>query len=62
MPEPRTTDRTGTPRSRLTKAVVMVTPADGPSLGVAPAGTWRWNRRPSKAPGSTPSSEAWDRT
>ena len=29
---------TGWSRSRLTSAVVMVTPADGPSLGTAPAG------------------------
>ena len=33
------------PVSRLTSAVVMVMPADGPSLGIAPAGTCRWNRR-----------------
>ena len=44
-----TTGRTGTPRSRLTKAVVMVTPAEGPSLGTAPAGTWTWNRLPAKS-------------
>ena len=43
-----TTERTGTSRSRLTRAVVMVTPADGPSLGMAPAGTCRWNRLPAK--------------
>ena len=30
--------RTGCPVSRLAMAVAMVTPADGPSLGVAPAG------------------------
>jgi hypothetical protein len=34
-----TVERTGTSRSKLTKAVVMVTPAEGPSLGTAPAGT-----------------------
>ena len=32
--------RTGMPVSALTMAVAMVTPADGPSLGMAPAGTW----------------------
>ena len=37
-----------------TKAVVMVIPADGPSLGIAPAGTWTWNLR-SSAAGSMPS-------
>src|SRR6266550_2839297 len=31
------------PVSRLTIAVVIVTPADGPSLGTAPSGTWMWN-------------------
>ena len=25
-----------------TSAVAIVTPADGPSLGIAPAGTWMW--------------------
>src|SRR5215207_1183339 len=33
--------RTGLPVSRLAIAVAMVTPALGPSFGVAPAGTWR---------------------
>ena len=28
------------PRAADTIAVAMVTPADGPSLGIAPAGTW----------------------
>ena len=40
-----TVSLTGWPRSRLTSAVVIVTPADGPSLGTAPAGTWTWTRR-----------------
>ena len=40
----------------------MVTPADGPSFGTAPAGTWTWNRLPLKDPDSTPSSSACDRT
>jgi hypothetical protein len=41
-------ERTGMSRSRLTSAVVMVTPADGPSLGTAPAGTCTWKRLPAK--------------
>jgi hypothetical protein len=57
-----TTERTGTSRSRLTSAVVMVTPAEGPSLGTAPAGTCTWNRLPAKAVGSIPSSSACERT
>ena len=52
---------TGWSRSRLTSAVVIVMPADGPSLGTAPAGTWTWNRRRT-ASGSTPSSAACERT
>ena len=40
----------------------MVTPAEGPSLGTAPAGTCTWNRLPVKAPGSIPSSLACERT
>ena len=56
------TDRTGTSRSRLTSAVVMVTPAEGPSFGMAPAGTWTWNRLPAKTAGSMPSASACERT
>jgi hypothetical protein len=48
--------RTGFWVSRLAIAVAMVTPALGPSLGVAPAGTWMWTVVFSKAPGSMPSS------
>ena len=33
---------TGLSRARESKAEMMVTPALGPSLGVAPSGTWRW--------------------
>jgi hypothetical protein len=33
----------------------MVTPADGPSLGMAPAGTWIWMSCSSKKFSSTPS-------
>ena len=57
-----TTDRTGRSRNRLTSAVVMVTPAEGPSLGTAPAGTCTWNRLPAKLAGSMPRSSAWERT
>ena len=35
-----TSGSTGTPRAADTIAVAIVTPADGPSLGIAPAGTW----------------------
>ena len=34
--------RTGTPVSSEASAVNIATPALGPSLGVAPAGTWTW--------------------
>ena len=35
--------RTGMPVRALTMAVAIVMPADGPSLGMAPAGTWMWS-------------------
>src|SRR5581483_10709878 len=38
--------RTGTPEISDTSAQAMVTPADGPSLGTAPDGTWMWISRP----------------
>src|SRR5665213_583289 len=57
-----TAGETGRSVSRLTRAVVMVTPAEGPSFGTAPAGTWTWNRLPANTDGSIPSSGAWDRT
>jgi len=47
------------PVSSEASAVTMVTPALGPSLGMAPAGTWMWNPRFSKTPGSMPSSCVW---
>ena len=37
-----TSARTGMPVSSDTIAVAIVMPADGPSLGVAPAGTCTW--------------------
>ena len=41
-----TSERTLRPVSRLTRAVVIVTPAEGPSLGMAPAGKWTCSRLP----------------
>ena len=35
----------GRPESSEASAVTIVTPALGPSLGIAPAGTWTWNSR-----------------
>ena len=37
-----TSSLTGRPERADTSAVAIVTPAEGPSLGTAPAGTWRW--------------------
>jgi hypothetical protein len=37
--------RTGMPETSETSAHAMVTPADGPSLGTAPEGTWMWISR-----------------
>src|SRR6202163_4732901 len=37
--------RTGTPVITETIAVTMATPAEGPSFGVAPSGTWTWMSR-----------------
>ena len=37
--------RTGRPDNADTTAEAMVTPAEGPSLGMAPAGTWMWMSR-----------------
>ena len=34
--------RTGTSVRAETKALTRATPAEGPSLGMAPAGTWMW--------------------
>ena len=53
---------TGRPVSSDVSAVVIVIPALGPSLGIAPAGTWTWNSRPSRRPRSMPSASAWPRT
>jgi len=37
-----TSSRTGLPVKSEAIAVSTVTPADGPSFGCAPAGTWMW--------------------
>ena len=37
-----TSFRTGTRVSAETSAVASVMPADGPSFGMAPSGTWTW--------------------
>ena len=37
-----TSRRTGRPDSSDASAVAIATPALGPSLGIAPAGTWMW--------------------
>ncbi len=41
-------------RARESRALAMVTPALGPSLGVAPSGTCRWTKAWSKKVGSPP--------
>ena len=42
--------------------VAMATPADGPSFGVAPSGTWTWMSFFSNIGGSMPNSTARDFT
>ena len=42
----------------LTIVVQIVMPAEGPSLGMAPAGTWTWKSRPATPASGTPSSPA----
>ena len=56
-----TSDRTGTPRAADTIAVAIVTPADGPSLGMAPAGTWMWMSCLLRNSGAMPRSRAFCR-
>ncbi|MNJ60170.1 hypothetical protein D3C77_558860 [compost metagenome] len=41
-------------RARDSRALAMVTPALGPSLGVAPSGTCRWMKASLKYEGSPP--------
>ena len=54
--------RTGRPVSSDASAVTIVTPADGPSFGMAPAGTCRWISASRKKSPATPSSSAFART
>ena len=54
--------RTGMPVITETIAVTIATPADGPSFGVAPSGTWTWMSRLSNSGGSMPKSIARERT
>ena len=59
-----TSPRTVRPVASDTSAVVIVTPADGPSLGTAPAGTCRCSGPTNVASASSPrpSSAACERT
>ena len=43
-------------------AVAMVMPADGPSFGIAPSGTWMWMSSVAWKSGSSPNSSARERT
>ena len=54
--------RTGAPVSTETMLVTMAMPADGPSLGVAPSGTWTWMSRFSNTVGLMPKSTQRDCT
>ena len=40
--------------------VTIATPADGPSFGVAPSGTWTWTSSFSISKGSRPKEKAFD--
>jgi hypothetical protein len=46
--------RTGRFVNADASAVAIVIPADGPSLGIAPEGTWRWISAFLKKSGSAP--------
>ena len=50
------------PVSTETIDVTMATPADGPSLGVAPSGTWTWMSLFSNIVGLMPKAMARDLT
>ena len=54
--------RTGIPVSTETIDVTMATPADGPSLGVAPSGTCTWMSFFSKIVGRMPKAKLRDLT
>jgi hypothetical protein len=53
---------TGRPDRSEAIAAVIVTPALGPSLGMAPAGTWTWISVSFQNFGSIPKSDACART
>ncbi|MNT33175.1 hypothetical protein D3C72_1690870 [compost metagenome] len=57
-----TSARTGMPLRADTSAVVIAAPALGPSLGVAPSGTWMWISRFSNTSSRIPSERARLRT
>jgi hypothetical protein len=54
--------RTGVPVRSEVSAVASVMPADGPSFGTAPAGTWTWMSLSAKTFGSMPRAVARART
>src|SRR5260370_1397097 len=56
-----TSERTSRPDSSDARAVVIVTPALGPSLGTAPAGTWTCTPRAFTSPTGSSSSAPWER-
>ena len=47
--------RRGRPPTAESRAAVRVMPAEGPSLGMAPSGTWTWMSRPRSKSGAMPS-------
>ena len=57
-----TSERTGPAGAIDTSAVTIVTPAEGPSLGTAPAGTWTWICRSRSPVGRCRARSACDRT
>ena len=57
-----TSSRTRRPVAAEARAVAIVMPAEGPSLGTAPAGTWMWMACVSKKRGSIPRSFERERT
>ena len=54
--------RTGMRQSAETSVVAIVMPADGPSFGIAPSGTWTWMSIVLEEPLSSPSGSARLRT
>ena len=56
-----TSPRTGRPDRQEMRAVVRVTPADGPSLGMAPSGAWMCRSHFLSFSASMPYSAAWTR-